>query len=327
MTQYGILDFNIPVDASAEIVRYCSKHHKTYQTELSPNLLNFIEKYGFEKTTDYFEKKVELKVLVKRDIINPIIVNFPCKAGGHFLANCLSLSEDFVISKFSNIKDRCEFLCSGYDTQNGYWDDVNIFCDIDVNQSKRNLCVSHPDEGSNVKTLWSFWTNSENVILFKNIFLFVGLRKCVIPSVGYNSDGTLRYHVPLTEEEFMKLQSEVHARNNNKRTLADLLQKNDIDLIAFKEFSLENKNKLIELFNDKKSNLRQNYSYCQLKTRKQIYFWDVNWYLEEEEFLNNIESFYIGLELDGYDRETLRKCYIAWMNAMHRCLKYFEPSI
>lgn len=70
----------------------------------------------------------------------------------------------------------------------------------------------------------------------------------------------------------------------------NLLQKNNIDLIAFKEFSLENKNKLIELFNDKKSNLRQNYSYCQLKTRKQIYFWDVNWYLDEEEFLNGMET-------------------------------------
>jgi hypothetical protein len=97
----------------------------------------------------------------------------------------------------------------------------------------------------------------------------------------------IMFHYQKTE--FMKLQSEVYARNNNKRTLSDLLQKNNIDLIVFKKFSSENKNKLIELFNDKKSNLRQNYSYCQLKTKKQIYFWDVNWYLDEEEFLNGME--------------------------------------
>lgn len=319
MTQYGMLDFDISFPFP--------RNHKTYHTELDSDLLNLIEKYGFEKTVDYLKTKNVLKVLVKRDIDNLILINFPCKSGGHFLSNCLSLSENFVIPKFSNIKDRCKFLCSGYDGEEGYWNDVNIFNEIDDNQSKHQLCLSHPDEGSNVKTLWNFWTKSDKVILFKNIFLFVGLRKCVIPSVGYNSDGTLRYSTSLLEEDLMEFQLEGYARNNKERVLYDLLQKNNINFITFKGLSSENKNKLIELFNDKKSSLHQNYSYCQLKSKKQIYFWDVNWYLEEEEFLNNIESFYVGLELDGYDRETLRKCYIAWMNAMHRCLKYFEHSI
>lgn len=326
MTQYGILDFNIPVSIVSGQIHFGSKHHKTYKTELSPTLLNFIEKYGFEKTTNYLDKEVKLKALVKRDIKNPILINFPCKSGGHFLSNCLALSKDFSIPKHPNIEDRCNFLCSEYNREDGYWNDVNIFSDISIDESKRNLCASHPDEGSTVKTLLNFWTNSENVILFKNIFLFVNLRKCVIRPVGYNSDDTIRYYVPLPETEFMKLQSEVYARNNNKRTLSDLLQKNNIDLIVFKKFSSENKNKLIELFNDKKSNLRQNYSYCQLKTKKQIYFWDVNWYLDEEEFLNGMESLYLGLELDGYDREVIGKCYRVWMNAMCRCLKYFQEN-
>ena len=317
MTQYGILNLALPLRRP--------RGHETYQTEVGEEILDYINRLGFEEAVKYVESEDSRKLLVRRDDYNnSVLINFPCKSGGHFFGNCLSLSSDIRFVHEKDILQKLNWLKSKYNEEDGYWHDVCIqnSTEVDFDNTKYWFLFSHTDDGC-AKKMWDFWTETNKMVLFKNKYLFVCLRKCVIPSKMCYADGTVKYDTLIEEQNLAQSQLAGYAENNKERKLYSMLSSNNVNLSNYRNLSIEVKNKLKELFNDKKPHLRQNYSFCNLKTRKEVYFWDVNWYLDEKEFLDNMESFYRGLDLNGYDRRVMRNCYRTWMNAMYRCLKYF----
>jgi hypothetical protein len=321
MPEYGIINLDFPY--TTDTPWRFPRGHIVYQKKLDNDILDILQKYGFDEAVKYINNS--RKVLVDRNSENVVLLSFPAKSGGHFFGNSLSLSSDIVIENYSTAERKCNYICSGYNAELKYWNDVNIAGKVDGTKSKFSIFISHTEEDLSVKKLWNFWNKSDRVILFKNISLFIGLRKCIYSLSecgGYCEDGVLRHEtLELSEKDLVNLQLERASRNTKERKLNSILEKSNVNLNTYKKLSPIVQNNLKEVFNDKKSTLPQTYSYCQLKTKKQIYFWDVNWYLDEEEFLSNMESFYIGLELSGFNKEILRLCYRCWISAMCRCLK------
>lgn len=61
---------------------------------------------------------------------------------------------------------------------------------------------------------------------------------------------------------------------------------------------------------------KRKYSYCDLKTKKEIYIWDVNCFLSEKDFLYSIKQFYDGLSLSGFNEHLLRDFYKSWIDKL-----------
>jgi len=326
MTNYGIIDYNPDIfndEKTWSVGWRMPKNNKIYQTKINSKILESIHKYGFETVRKYLSENSS-KQLVDREKEDITLISFPYKSGGHFFGNCLSLSDKVFIPSYPTIEDKCNFLCSSYDSEKKYWNDVNISHE----SLSKSFILSHIEEDRNVKTLWNFWSNSNSVILFKNISLFVGLRKCVASwksSNGYydvdeNGNQILLHKVlKLSESDVVNLQWKGSARNTRETNLHNILNESKINIVNYHKLSPKVRNNLKTIFNDKNSNSPQVYSYCKLSTKKQVYFWDVNWYLDEQEFLSNMKSFYVALDLGDFDEESTKKCYRSWMKALYRC--------
>jgi len=295
--RYGILDLSNTCP---------SKTHQYYKTELDSDLLNTIDELGYIKAKHYFDSQNVGKFLIDRWADNSLQVLYPPSSGGNFLVNCLALSNDILTVNYPESQDKCDWICSRYDEQGLYWNDtiLNLYVRI---KGKFIFDLSHPDETC-VKKCWDFWSKSDKIIIFKNSSLFCALRKCIISSMTYHED----------KDEFLP---ELQKTSNKVKKFQEILKKYDINLLNYKDLSSNIKSEIKNIFNDKKHTLKQNYSYCQLKTRKQIYFWDVNWFLDKDEFIFNLNKVYDGLELSGFSQELIGKCYDSWMGAMCRSLR------
>ena len=257
---------------------------QTHTRPIDDEILQHISDFGFESA--FNEVRDGKFFLTDRQFDNLVFLIYPFASGGNFLANCLCLSDSIV----TTLDDKCDFICSNYEKISKYWNDVQIYGFIRPKHTKYYYHVIHPIQNT-AKRLWEFWPDSDKMIILKNASLFVSLRKCIL-----SGDTSLL------------------GRHNRK-----FLNRLDFNLFMYEDLSIELKSKLKERFNDRK----QNYSSCRLKSKKQIYFWDVNWYLDEDEFIHNIEQLYVGLELSGLNRDNLIRVYRTWMNAMCRCLKHF----
>ena len=282
-----------------------------YITDLKPEMLEYINKFGIKQSYEYFSERNSKITLVDRHDNNMLFSLHHTASGGNFLINCLSLSKDIEVSDLPTPEDRVRFLCSCYDSETKYWNDVSLSSRVPPKIAKYYFFISHP-EVCKSNTLWNFWPYSDKIILFKNSSLFVSLRKCVLPTHKFiDNDGFIKHEKIQTQEVF-------HHDSINKTELKSFLLKHNIDLINYRDLSNEKKTKLKKLFNDRK----QVHSVCRLKSKKQIYFWDVNWYLDEEEFICGMKFFYDGLQLTGFNDKLLRRCYMSWMNAMYRNIRY-----
>ena len=73
MTQYGILNLALPLRRP--------RGHETYQTEVGEEILDYINRLGFEEAVKYVESEDSRKLLVRRDDYNnSVLINFPCKS-------------------------------------------------------------------------------------------------------------------------------------------------------------------------------------------------------------------------------------------------------
>lgn len=299
---YGILDLSYYA-ANSRVSK-----DEVYVKEVDLDVLNLIDEVGYEEASKIFEEKNPNKYLIHRNR-KGIAMIFQPGAGGNFLLNCLLLSDYFLIDGLPTIEDRCQYLCFNYDNETTrYWNDTSMLRHL----SELEYHLAHPFD-VNVKRICDFWPEFDTVILIKNSFLFIAMRKW------------LAVFSPEDEKDYFqaKTQSKTNFINNTKRRkkLSKLLFNHNINISSYKKFYSKNKDKFQEVFNDKKSTLRQNYSYCKLKTKKQIYFWDANWNLDEEEFIFNLENMYIGLGLTGFNQDIVSKCYRSWINAMIRCFE------
>ena len=294
--RYGILDLSNtwPVP----------KTHQFYKTEIDSDLLKIIDELGYVKAKQYFDSQNDRKFLVDRWADNSLQVLYPASSGGNFLVNCLILSKDILMANYPKSQDRSDWICSRYDEEGLYWNDVSLnpYAYVEI-KSKFIFDLAHPEEGS-VKKRWNFWPKSNKIIIFKNSSLFCALRKYIVPPTEYCVD-----------------ESEPEKTLTKSDKLHDILNKYDINLLNYKDLSSNIRNEIKNIFNDKKSNFLQNYSYCDLKTKKQFYFWDVNWFLDKQEFLFNLNKIYDGLELSGFSQKLIGNCYDAWINAMCRSLR------
>jgi hypothetical protein len=291
--KYGIIDQSSPYH----------KNHIYLKTELPTKLINLIEEKGFEKIYKYFYK--QKKFLVDRNIDNIILVNFFPGSGGNFLINCLSLSDDILNLKYSTITEKYNYISQMYNYINSLkssWHDVSIapeftrenFYSFKSKESKYIFHLSHPFVGSNINQLFKFWIKTDKVIIFKNSLLFRGLRRFFYPNFKNNVE-----------------KSSFHRK-------IKILKKYRIDLTNYYNLPFKIKTELQKKLNDKKNN----YSHCRLKDKKQIYFWDVNWFLSEEEFIFNIKILYDALELNGFNQDILILCYQKWINCLKLLSEY-----
>lgn len=293
-------------DKTYGIIDHSSQYHKSHiflKTKLPIKILYLIKEKGFKKVSNYFKNKN--KFLVDRNTNNVVIVSFPPGSGGNFLINCLSLSSDILNSKYPNIEDKCNYIISMYSCsklKKSFWYDVLIgpeFTREEINdKSKYIFHLSHPFTNSNINQLFKFWIKSDKVIIFKNSTLFRGLRKFFYP----------RFKENIEKKSF-------HEK-------IKILKKYDINLSNYSDLPFMVKEGLQKKLNDKKNDLPQNYSYCQLENKKQIYFWDVNWFLSEEEFIFNVKMLYDAFELNGFDSNAIIMCYKNWLN----CLKLLSKD-
>ncbi|WP_248785664.1 hypothetical protein, partial [Escherichia coli] len=96
---------------------------------------------------------------------------------------------------------------------------------------------------------------------------------------------------------FCELRRCVH-NNKNSSNFSKFNSLNHITLNDYFNLSEDEKNNLKNQYGNKKK-----YSYCDLKTKKEIYIWDVNCFLSEKDFLYLIKQFYDGLSLSGFDEK------------------------
>lgn len=296
---YGILNLDL------DYWNFKVSKDEFYITELDPDVLNLIDELGYEEASKIFEEKNPNKHLIHRNCKGIAMIYQP-GAGGNFLLNCLLLSDYFLLDGLPTIEDRCQYLCFNYDNETTrYWHDTSMSRHL---SKLTETHLAHPFQ-VNVKRIWDFWIEFDTVILIKNSFLFIEMRKYILSSPMFSEDG---------RDSF---QSRNNFINSKRDKLSQFLSNHNANISNYKKFYLENKDKFQEVFNDKKSTIPQNYSYCKLKTKKQIYFWDANWNLDEEEFIFNLKNMYIGIGLTGFNQDIVSKCYRSWMNAMIRCFE------
>jgi len=313
-----------------------SGEYSYYYTEVPQKILNLIcEKgfKGFKEVQDYFDKNLSGALdayLVKRDVENLIPVIYPPGAGGNFLINCLSLSPDIGPNIWDpslnnslspnhvfNPVERCNFICSKYRKLKFSWDDVIIWPSRSQSMLSINRCkylfdlihkfkiYSNGQKKGGMNNLWKFWEKSDKIIIFKNSRLFKILRIC---------SNRVAWASARCNMTFFKLED---------RLLIDkkIFKKNKLDVMTYKNLPPEEKFSLQQKYNDKRDNLIQDYSYCNLKTKKQIYFWDTNWFLDASDFILNVGYLYDALELSGFDENLVSLCYNSWIEAIHRSEK------
>lgn len=219
-----------------------------------------------------------------------IVLAYTYSSGGNFLVNCLSLSDD-VCSTFRSIESKEKYLNEKIKNQNLYWEDFSLndkyytYYDIqDNNKEKYFFILTHlVEDRDETKSLVGYHLDhlkNCKIIYFINSDLFCELRRCV--------------HNYKNLSNFSKFNSLKHITLDNYFNLSEGKQ-----------------NRLkIEYGNTKK------YSYCDLKTKKEIYIWDVNCFLSETDFLYSIKQFYDGFCLSGFNEELLRNLYRIWMNKL-----------
>lgn len=229
-------------------------------------------------------------VCINKNYDKIVLLAYTYSSGGNFLINCLSLSDD-VCSSFNSVKDKEKYFYDKLGSQELYWVDFTInnqkytYNDIELNNKEKYFFISthiveDKDESKSLVDYHLYHLKNCKIIYFINPNLFCELRRCV--------------HNYKKISNFSKFNSLNHITLDNYFNLSEF-----------------EKNKLKNKYNDKKK-----YSYCDIKTKKEIYIWDVNCFLSENDFLYLIKQFYDGFCLSGFDEELLRNFYKAWIGKL-----------
>jgi hypothetical protein len=228
-------------------------------------------------------------IYINKNYDKVVLVAYEYSSGGNFLINSLSLSDD-VCSSFNSIKEKEEYFNKSLNDINLYWSDFTIcdkfftYEDIKNNNKEKYFFIfTHIVDKEETKSQINYHLKrlkNCKVIYFVNSHLFVKLRRCV-----HNYKGSYN---------FSKFKS--------------------LDNIKFSDyFTLSEKDKTA--LKNKYTDVKK-YSYCDLSTKQEIYIWDVNSFLSEEDYLNDIKQFYIGFNLSKFDEKSLRKIYRSWIKKL-----------
>lgn len=232
----------------------------------------------------YGEKVLDNYTYVNKNYDKVVVVAYDYSSGGNFIVNSLAFSDD-VGSNFKSVEEKEQYVYKSLDNLNLHWTDFNLNNKFHTyvqdklgDKEKYFFILSHLAEKSEINYHLKHLKNCK-VIYFINSDLFCELRRCVH---DYNSF------------------------NFSKYTTLD-----NVTMLDYFNMSSGEQKKLKDKFNHKKA-----YSYCDIKTRKEIYVWDVNYFLSEKDFITNIEKLYIGFDLSGYDEELLLRVYRYWINKL-----------
>jgi hypothetical protein len=218
-----------------------------------------------------------------------IVIWYDSGSGGNFLMNCLYLSDDIFINGM-NIDKKISLwknhLLNNINDKDGIWIDFSFLHqmkDLYKDESLYFVRVHHNQD------LFSIISECENVriIQFINQNLFKSIRNCVLSeeSTKYDKHRETIPILPVNFRQFMNLNEDVKSSFINK----------------FNKFKF---NKFVD------NNLPPSYNH------NNLYFWDVNWYLCEEDTLDNIKNLYDEFNLTGFNRNLISEMYNLWIDRM-----------
>jgi hypothetical protein len=255
--------------------------------------------YENNKLTNDIVKNPHRLYKVDRNCDKMVIVSHPGGDGANFLINCLTFSSS-VNFRNLNLKQKLSYFRSTLLKEKGrIWQDY--FCmHLQVNENPDNLINSnntfmflkiHPHVGNDFTQSLEFWNNSKHVILFENSNLFRKLR------YGYGWGGVDEQFLGSTFEQYGKMTP---------------LEKNDIRtrLFPVDEYDDDDDYKEERIVPGKSHDMR-------VLTKKYpdkiFHIWDAEWFLTEENTLENIKNLYDLLGLEGYNEQVISVAYKMWM--------------
>lgn len=268
------------VKKATEIIQTINHNHIEYIENGYLNDLNFEDGiYTFDRNFDKI-----------------ILLVFEGGSGGHFLSNCLSLSDE-IDSSHGKKEGKVNHIKKCFSLQN--ISDSLVWNNILVNDIKKTDSESYffilahpiyysPDSKMNkikhcIDRHLDFWEGCKKIIVFKNSNLFISLRKCV-----------------WKEEEL----------NGNIERFDNFFK--NISLINYFNLTEDQQIKLKKICKDE----IELYSSCDLNTKKETYVWDTNWFLSKEDTLQNIKNLYDYFDLSGFDVNVIGWYYDLWINQL-----------
>jgi hypothetical protein len=258
-------------------------------------LLEYLEcDYVPDNRSNY---KLFNRYIYDREYPNIILIFFKSGAGGLFLANCLSLSEN-VLSTFNTIEEKIDFLEKYIDSQKIFWNDCYLnnmtgeFWFPSEHKEKYFMIYDH--DPKNIPTHINIWQNL-SVIYFKNPDLFCKMRR-VLKNVNGNLLHTSFERVMPEKEDFPIPNS----------------------FEEYFELSEKEQNKLKEAYKSKE----KFGNYCFLKNKKPLYTWDTNWYFSKNDTLKKVKELYDLYGFDDYNEEIISRYYDKWIKKIMELKKY-----
>jgi len=263
-----------------EDVKYCS-------LILSDRGDTLINEKSLDKDSKIFVdgKCIIFKINANSDKI--IFVFYGSGSGGNFLMNSLYLSDDIIINgmdKQEKILLWTKYLTEEIDPTNPVWYDFSFIYEMKDLHEDKTLCFIRVHLTEQLSFLIKYCKNIK-IIQFTNQRLFQSIRNCVLPKEYTNGIQYKNLVLPVNFRQFMNLDEK------NKNLLIE----------KFNKISHVNDNPLELYFRGKNLN---------------HYSWDVNWYLSEQDTLNNIEILYNKFGLTGFDRNLISEFYNIWIDRM-----------
>lgn len=231
------------------------------------------------------------------------LVIYDAGAGGNFLVNLLSLSSN-VLSQYNTFEGRVKAFVNWIQgNTSAKWQDLHLSEVYRVDKHKERgkdqwfFIIDHFLQSNNktvevnsiIEYHLSAWPNCKKIIKFKNSNLFCFLRRCVWSKT---QNGEIIY------DKFPQLKNGRIVSDSFSLTLGDYF-----------DFDEEKKTYLKEKYR----NAEQEYDYCELDTKREIYFWDTEWYLSEEETVINIKRFYDYFDFPVFNDRIIRTLYKLWI--------------
>jgi len=244
--------------------------------------------------------------------------------GGNFLINCLSMSDHVYFNNLSK-KDKVLYFFSGITNQPEIWNDICMWSGsitttkIELNKFntlKNFLIKSHYPLGidkndtrqlKNLKLIDHCLSRIKYLIVFENTILFSCLRYFFdengVSKTCYQQINSDKICLPkddflnsLTIQEYFLLSEEQKNHLKNKY-----------------EFKFET---MIQFLNDEFKNNEHDFQYTKHISQNYTFIWDVNWFLSEDDTVNNIQKLYQILEFDDWNENLIRFMYRMWIKKL-----------
>jgi len=271
-----------------------------------------------------------------------IIVTYPMAAGGKFLINCLSLSQQSVLQHRGLVKldtmQKLNILCNRYNSTNVKWRDIGLGCselfgqnrqigdssiqesvasrmlfhyhDIIptlIDQGKYLFIVAHRD--SDIPGALQLWPNARIIRLVNH--------RPFVMKYRWFFDNNPQRQLPLNKQieiikSWWKENRQHHWPTDPPYTVDEYqlpeYQKIAKDLKDLEPFMIEWQGAM---------------GYQRgLWPNNCIATWDTAWYLDPDQCRHQLENLYSILGFDDFDSVKIQQIYSSWISALQRHLQY-----